>query len=278
VNAYLLAHYSWQSIFYAGGIVPLFLLPVLVTQLPESVRFLIARAKSPEQIKRIVHRLSPALVQASASSFVVTRQEVATDILLPKGRFSLSTLLLWAAAFAVFGALTVLTLWVPALLALRGMPGPSTAIVVGCNGFGALVGVGIAGFLLDRYGKTVLMIALLIATAAVVTSGMVGSELAAVLGLMTIAGFFVGVGASGIIALTVQLYPVAARARGLGGTMGASRFGQFVAPLVVGAMVADNYLVSTIFVAIAVFPTAGAIFLFGLRPTDGSYAKMTQAT
>jgi hypothetical protein len=60
--------------------------------------------------------------------------------------------------------------------------------------------------------------------------------------------------------------------------MGASRFGQFVAPLVVGAMVADNYLVSTIFVAIAVFPTAGAIFLFGLRPTDGSYAKMTQAT
>ena len=53
-NAYLLAHYSWQAVFYVGGAIPLVLLLFLVFGLPESIRFLIARNRDPAAIASIM--------------------------------------------------------------------------------------------------------------------------------------------------------------------------------------------------------------------------------
>src|SRR5258708_28316226 len=46
--AQILPIFGWQSIFFAGGIPPLLLIPILMVYLPESPRFLIAhRADAP---------------------------------------------------------------------------------------------------------------------------------------------------------------------------------------------------------------------------------------
>src|SRR6185312_5265476 len=40
ISAPLMQRFGWQAVFYAGGIIPLFLAPVLIWVLPESIRYL----------------------------------------------------------------------------------------------------------------------------------------------------------------------------------------------------------------------------------------------
>lgn len=57
--SWLLPRYNWHSVLLLGGILPLLVLPVLVKQLPESVRFLISRGAPAERIRTILERIIP---------------------------------------------------------------------------------------------------------------------------------------------------------------------------------------------------------------------------
>ena len=51
-------------------------------------------------------------------------------------------------------------------------------------------------------------------------------------------GLLLGCGSSGLIAFAPLMYPTAVRSTGVGWAMGMGRFGSFVGPLIVGAMLA----------------------------------------
>jgi AAHS family 4-hydroxybenzoate transporter-like MFS transporter len=72
-------------------------------------------------------------------------------------------------------------------------------------------------------------------------------------------GFLVGTASSGLLALAAIYYPSAIRSTGVGWATAMGRFGSFVGPLVVGALVAAHWSVHTIFTAVAASIMIGAV-------------------
>lgn len=62
------------------------------------------------------------------------------------------TLLLWVPFFAAFGVLILAVLWTPTLLHDNGIPLTQAARAIAFNGLGALIGMGTAGRLIERFG------------------------------------------------------------------------------------------------------------------------------
>ena len=71
--AQILPIFGWQSIFLAGGIPPLLLIPILMAWLPELPRFLIAHRADAPATKEILRRLNVS-AQAAASKLVDVAQ------------------------------------------------------------------------------------------------------------------------------------------------------------------------------------------------------------
>lgn len=57
--AQIIPIYGWESVFLIGGAVPLLLLFVLVAMLPESIRFLAARAGRETAVRRLLEKAAP---------------------------------------------------------------------------------------------------------------------------------------------------------------------------------------------------------------------------
>ncbi len=266
-NAWLIIHYHWPMLFYVGGGAPVVLLLLIVAGLPESVRFLIARDRSPAAITAILHRLAPEVPIAPGTKFIAPHErleEGGSETLLP-GPSLVVTFALWLSFLTIFAALSVTTLWGPALLEQAGLPAGHAAIAVGLFGAGALAGILVTGLLLERYGKISLILSLILGAVSTAALGAAGGLIGTVNILMAIAGFFLGLGSAGDIALAAQLYPTASRSRGLGWAMGAGRFGQFLAPLLIGLLEFKLLPLWSDFAAIAAMPFVGALFMLAIR-------------
>jgi AAHS family 4-hydroxybenzoate transporter-like MFS transporter len=68
-----------------------------------------------------------------------------------------------------------------------------------------------------------------------------------------------------VVALAALIYPDGLRSTGTGWAMGAGRIGQAVGPLVAGALLARQWSVPDILLAIAAAPAVGALFVVLLR-------------
>ena len=274
LNAFILARYSWHMLFFVGGAAPVVVTVLLALWLPESVSFLIARGATSSKIEAILRKLAPGLAISPDTGFIMSGEPAepseAVQVaplrrLFTDGR-AITTIMLWIMFFLVFGVLTIVALWTPGLLRQAGMPTPDTAKVVGFNGMGALFGMAIGGRLVERFGPVAALApALLLGAVSVAALGGVGAAFLPAAVLMVLAGFFVGVAGAGIIALAAMIYPVVARSTGIGWAMGIGRFGQFVGPLVIGALVAAQWSMASMFQAVGVTPVLAALCLFLLR-------------
>lgn len=267
LNSWIISAFGWRVIFWVGGSLP-FLIGALVLALaPESLRFLMARGAPAEQVRGIVARMFP---DAGGPEVRFTaREEKLTGMpvrhLFTEGR-ALGTLLLWGPFFLGFGALSVSVLWTPTLLHLSGVSPSAAAFVIGVYGLGGLVGNGIAGKLLDRFGILAVPVpGFILGAIAIASMGHFAGNVA----LASLCGFFtsgmIGLGVSSSIVLASQLYPTAMRSTGVGWGMGAARFGQVIAPLVAGMTLGWGWGAAEILAMMASFPLLGAVFMLGLR-------------
>jgi len=76
--AWMIPHFGWRSVLVLGGVAPLLLLIVLVLQMPESVRYMVANNKPVERIRAALARISSEAAQAG--TFVMT--ETAPDFVV----------------------------------------------------------------------------------------------------------------------------------------------------------------------------------------------------
>jgi AAHS family 4-hydroxybenzoate transporter-like MFS transporter len=94
---------------------------------------------------------------------------------------------------------------------------------------------------------------------------------------------FVGFGASGGIALAVTSYPAGIRATGIGWQMGMGRFGQVLAPMLTGALLAAGVDSAQTFYVVAAAPLVAAIVVLlatrkgGGKASGGRVAAPRQA-
>jgi AAHS family 4-hydroxybenzoate transporter-like MFS transporter len=263
-NSYLLRFYDWHAIFLLGGALPILLAVALAFWLPESARFLAGRDGKSATLKRIMQKLTGT--QAPAHVTVDDHGPSGASIghLFSEKR-ARGTLLLSGAFFMSFGTLAVIVLWTPALLHAGGVSPADTAVVIGFHGLGALAGMGIVGRMIERFGPAITLVpSLLVGTVATAALGYVSTSVAGASVVMTAIGVFLGIGASGSIALAVMAYPATLRSTGVGWSMSMGRLGQVIAPIATGAVFQAGFSPPQTLLAVAALPLVAALLVVSM--------------
>jgi MFS transporter, AAHS family, 3-hydroxyphenylpropionic acid transporter len=211
---------DWRPIFYAGGLGPLLLAPVLLVGLPKSTRqdspLLAAQPEQPA-----VERMSPPPPSASV------------------------TLRLWASYFFTLLVVYLLLNWLPSLVVAAGYSHRQAAHSAIILNAGALLGSLALGRLTDRImPRNSLVIAYL---------GMAASLLVLALGHgeslfagAFLAGFFVIGGQLILYAMAPALYPANVRGTGVGAAMAAGRLGSISGPVLAGFWLSHGFGPNTV--------------------------------
>jgi AAHS family 4-hydroxybenzoate transporter-like MFS transporter len=268
--------FGWQSLFYIGGILPLGLSVVLIRALPDSVEFLVMRGAAWQEIRNLLVRISPTVNIESGCQFVIDggrNRGVPVWQLFSAGRAG-GTILLWASCFVTFMLLATTATWTPTLLQRAGIDGSQSSVAMALFNVGAVFGTPLAGFLVSRFAVRSILPAALVGSA--VTLGGVGyatQSITLFIVLMGLAGFFLGLVGSGLIALAPLLYSTAIRSTGVGWAMGLGRLGSFVGPLAIGLLVNRGWQVGDSFVAIGAPALCAAFFtsLIGINRQEKTF-------
>ncbi len=180
--------------------------------------------------------------------------------------FAMRTVLLWVPFFMAFGTLALTVIWTPLLLRDNGISPAQASIVLGVHGLGALIGMAVAGRLMERLGVAATLVpALVLGALVTATLSYAATSVATMSTALFLIGLFVGLGASGSIALAALIYPAAIRSSGVGWAMGMGRFGQVLAPLFAGAVLALGWSNADLFMVIGLAPLIAAAALLALR-------------
>ena len=115
---------GWKWVFIIGGTSSLLFAPLLVWQLPESVRFLILRKGAREKIAGLVRRLYPQLLISAESQFTAAEASSAAASLrsLFRDGRARGTLLLWVISFASLFNIFLMANWLPTEMRTLGFP------------------------------------------------------------------------------------------------------------------------------------------------------------
>ena len=272
LGAFIVSDYGWRSIYYASGALTLVVAAVMLAWLPESVSFMVTRGADPARIRRILLRLAPGSFDESATRFVITEETRAgapVKHLFTEGRAAV-TILLWIAFFVDFFVLLATLIWTPGLLKLAGMPIAQASLALAINNVGGVIGTVGIGQLIDRFPSHAVLALIFVLGAAVTASlGLAAPDFTAVAILSAFAGFLVGGGGGGLIALAALTYPTFMRSTGIGWALGISRFGSASGPLVVGFLVGAQWRPSAIFMMLAVIVLVVTVVLLAM----GAHAR-----
>ena len=273
----IIPEYGWPSIFIVGGVIPVLLGLVLIVVLPESIAFLLASGAPAEQIAATLKGILGPLPPGARFVRPDTRAEgVPIGRLFQDGR-AVATVLLWVAFFSGFMVLVINSAWVPLLLRGVGIEIARSALALAVFNFGSVIGSGGAGYLVARFGAlAVLPVSFLGSAVSFAAIGYAAPDIAGVTVAEGALGIFLGCASSGLIALAAVSYPTAMRSTGVGWSMGMGRFGSFVGPLAVAALVGAKYNITEVCAAVGASLLVGAVAVvaIGARTTLSSPAPL----
>jgi AAHS family 4-hydroxybenzoate transporter-like MFS transporter len=266
--AQLIPLYGWTSIFWVGGIAPLFLVLAMWAWLPESVRLLALRPGTGARIAGILRRVNPALEFPPDVAFVNAREQPKAEFrplqLFTESRTPI-TLILWVIFFLNLTVLNLLNSWLPTLVDTTGLPHDQALRVASSFQFGGMVGVISMGIMADRFGFfRVLPIAFLVGSAAVGMVGSVGTSIYLMVAMIAVAGFCnIGCQLTNA-ALAASLYPTDIRGTGVNWAHGVARYGSTIGPILGGFLLDQKWPLQDIFLIFAVPLLLASGFVLGL--------------
>ena len=275
LNAYILTHFGWHTIFLVGGTLPLLLFVVLVLWLPESIRFLILQNRKAAAIRRIVLRIDPS-VPAGARAFSSEAEIVGTPIrnLFSEGR-AIETCLIWVSFLTVFGTSVAIFFWAPTVMRDHGIPLPRASMVLGLTSIGAIIASAVIGRLMKRFGSTVVLTAsFVVGTIATAAIAYIASSLILITVDLVFTGIFInGFGTTGMLAFAAARYPTPMRSTGVGWSISMGRLGQVLVPMLASLLLSLGWILDNIFMAVAVLLLLGAISLLILNRREARTAS-----
>jgi MFS transporter, AAHS family, 4-hydroxybenzoate transporter len=266
----LLLHegFTWPVIFLIGGAFPLVLVVVIAVWLPESPRFLAARADLAPRERALLQRLDIAPGQVGRHAVDLAKGNP-IKMLFSEG-YALQTLLLWVIFFSSLLNLFLFGYWLPTVLNLIGMTPGQAVFASSLRDFGAIWAALYLGLAIDRVGPERSLAfhyavgAIFIALIALVT--MPYTILLAVIFFsgMTIIGSQTGANAT-----CGALYPARMRTSGLGWALGIGRLGAIAAPALGGYLLSLKMAPTRIFLSACLFAIIAGIAtaLLALRGT-----------
>src|SRR5438552_1764963 len=264
----LLPSFGWPSVFLAGGVVPLLMVPALALWLPESPRFLAAKRDLSPRDAALLQRLDISPGRAAAESLDLA-QGNPIKMLFSEG-YALQTMLLWVIFFCSLMNLFLFVYWLPEVLHLTGMTPPEAARATSFRELGAIAAVLYLGVLIDRFGPER-------ALAANYAAGILFIAAVALFAmpylLLVVVIFFSGMAIigsqTGANAACGKLYPARMRTSGLGWALGIGRLGGIAAPMLGGYLLSIGLPPRQIFLSACLFAlvAAAATALLALRGT-----------
>jgi MFS transporter, AAHS family, 4-hydroxybenzoate transporter len=254
VAARVLPVYGWQSVFWIGGIAPLALAPVLLSDLAESPYLLAIRGNQDLAIATILRRISPAAGVPEGARFVLREEGAArlSAIHLLKGGRALATILLWVIVFMNNFEIYVFASWLPTLARASGLTEQAsvmTGVAMTIGGFAGTLGM---GWLLDRFSIERMMAVNYAAGAGFIALlALVAGERWSMALVSVAAGFCIVGGQTGANALIAYRHPTSSRATALAWALGAGRIASIVGPLLAGLIISMGWSSrSTFFLAV----------------------------
>jgi putative MFS transporter len=269
----IIPHWGWRALFVVG-VVPAALLFFVRRYMPESVRYLLSKGRVAEAEQTVAEIETKAIGRALTADEIKAIPNVSPEVgaevkvtvveLLAPGRAK-NTLLLWVVSFGFLWASNGILFMLPTILQQRGIPLTQAITFQLVQALSAVVGYSACGFLIDRYGRRpVLFLYYFIGAFCHLWFAMASGTwlyfAAAAVGWVN-PGVF---GATGIY--VSELHPTHLRATAVGWFFGIGRIGSFLAPTVVGFMLAYGagaYVLHTF--ALSYLISAVALWLIGIE-------------
>ncbi len=277
-SAHLIPVFGWESVFIVGAVVPLVLLPFVWRLVPESARFLAIR-QDRAAVLRLLGRMGLADRWNGDLAAGPGRPRVPVASLFTGGRAA-GTILLWVALF--FSLLTTYFLinWLPVIARRTGIGISDAVLAVAILNWGSIVGSLVLGRLIGRF-RPAMVISLGFACGAVAIAaiGPFGSSVQVLMPLAFFAGFLTLGSQVCTIALCAGYYATELRATGVGWSIGVSRIGAVIGPVLGGILLGGGAPASLLFlfVGTASFCAAMAVLAMGLlvlRPSSRQAAAL----
>jgi len=268
----LLPTFGWPSVFIVGGIVPLLIVVALVLWLPESPRFLAAKANPSPREAALLQRLAIAPGQGAVERLDVADANPIKMLFGPG--YVLQTVLMWIIFFCSLMNLFLFVYWMPEVLHLTGMTPSAAARATSFRELGAILAVVYLGALIDRFGPERALAwhyaagILFIALIALVAMPYLALVIVIFFSGMTIIGSQTGANAA-----CGKLYPARMRTSGLGWALGIGRLGGIAAPILGGYLLRTGMAPTHIFLSACLFALIAAVAT-GLLARRGQTAPL----
>ncbi len=272
----ILPNYGWRVLF-AIGVVPALVLFFVRRNVPESVRYLVSKgdiAEAEKTVGEIEQRAlgaagaapAPAQFDARIKSAPQARATSRVTVLeLLEGGRAKRTILLWIVSFCFLWSSNGILFMLPTILTQRGMPLSQAIMLVLVQAIGGVFGYVACAFLIDRYGRRPILFLYFFVGAgfhlwfALATGAWMYAAIAMV--------GWVNPGVYGPSTVYVaELYPTHLRATAVGWYFGIGRIGSFLAPAIVGFMLAaglGQYVLHTF--ALTYLIASVAIWMVGIE-------------
>jgi MFS transporter, AAHS family, 3-hydroxyphenylpropionic acid transporter len=228
---------DWRALFIMGGLLPALLVPILFRFLPETL--------TPEV--RGLQKVRAPVFKA----------------LFGEGR-AVPSLLLWLTFLPTLLILYLILNWLPTLVVAKGLDKAIAPQASLAFNLGSVAGALLLGRLVDRFGPRwpmTLSYAALIGTLMMLGTA---SELAMIITLSGIAGFFLLGANYALYGVAPAYYPTAMRGTGSGASVAVGRVGSILGPAVAGVLLAGGTTATNLVQYLAPVAAVAGIAVFVL--------------
>lgn len=245
--------YSWQAVYFVGAGLTVLIWGVLLVGLPESIDYLTAKQPKNAQIRlnQIAKKIGFEGDWALPAKKENTHAKRPISHLFGK-KYLRSTLLLWAAFFAIMFSFYFISSWTPALLKEAGMSveeSINVGIMISLGGAGGSL---IYGLVASRWSaKSVLMLFTVLSAVAIVMFILSTNTLGVAMILGVVVGALLNGCISGLYTINPATYEADIRNTGVGWAIGMGRAGSILAPTVAGILLDGGMEKQTLYISVA---------------------------
>ena len=254
--AWMIPLLGWRSVLVLGGVLPLILVVLLLWQLPESVRYMVARNYPIERVRRVLMRIAGDSVK-NVQRFVLTESAPASDAksgigVVLSAPYRVGSVMMWLAYFMGLVIFYALINWMPILFRDAGLDPKTGALVAALFPLGG-VGAVFFGWLMDRFNATrIIAVGYALTAVSIWWIGQTAGNLGWLVVSVFLAGTIMNTAQSSMPALAAAFYPTRGRATGVAWMLGIGRFGGIAGSFLVAELSARQLGFSEIFSVVAV--------------------------
>ncbi len=238
VALFVLPQFGWRGAFLVAAL-PALYVAYLRSALPESPRYLAERGRTAEAdaVVRRVERAGGGALLTLGAAVAPARSRRTSVAELWSPAYARRTAMLWILWFGITFTYYGIFLYVPSLLAARGLSEVRSNEFFFLSTIAQIPGYFSAAWLVERWGRKPTLVAYLLGTAAAAflfgNSG-TGTDAFVYAALLS----FFNLGAWGVVyAYSPELYPTAVRATGAGVAAAVGRIGGIIGPFLTPVLV-----------------------------------------